>query len=128
MNTRQLEEILSWLKATDLVEVSFREGEHGFSLAKELPQPSASWPTPSSRFAPVCAPALGLFQWSQPGRARSAEEGEEVSCGQALGVIELGKGKSVPVLCPAAGRLARIMVEAGSAVEFGQPLFFVEPA
>ncbi len=128
MNTQQIEEVLSWLKSTDLVEISYRQGTKGFSLATSQAQATPHYPAPSSRFTPVCSPAVGLFQWSEPGRPRPAEEGAEVACGQKLGLVELGKGKSAAVSAPQAGRLARVMVEPGAAVEFGQPLFFIEPA
>ena len=128
MNTEEIQEVLSWLKATDLVEVSYRHGTKGFSLATSEPAAAHAYPIPSSRFAPVCAPAVGVFQWNQPGRPRQAEEGSEVTAGQRLGLVETGKGKSSEVTAPAAGRLARVMVEGGSPVEFGQPLFFLEPA
>jgi acetyl-CoA carboxylase biotin carboxyl carrier protein len=128
MNTQQIEEVLSWLKSTDLVEISYRQGTKGFSLATSEAQAAPHYPAPSSRFIPIGSPAVGLFQWSEPGRPRVAEEGAEVSAGQKLGLVETGKGKSTVVTAPEAGRLARVMVESGNAVEFGQPLFFIEPA
>lgn len=128
MNTSEIEQILSWLKGTDLVEVSFRKGEKGFSLATAQEQAAPAYAAPSSRFVPVCAPAIGIFQWGQPGRARSAEEGADVASGQALGLVETGKGKSTPVTAPASGRLARVMIDSGAPVEYGQPLFFIEPS
>lgn len=128
MNTQQIEEVLSWLKSTDLVEISYRQGTKGFSLATSEAQAAPHYPAPSSRFTPVCSPAVGLFQWSEPGRPRLADEGAEVTSGQKLGLIETGKGKSTVVSAPQGGRLARVMIESGTAVEFGQPLFFIEPA
>lgn len=128
MNTAEIEQILSWLKGTDLVEVGFRQGAKGFSLATPQAQPEHHYPAATSRFAPVCAPAVGIFQWSQPGRPKTAEEGAEIAAGQPLGLIETGKGKSTPVTAPSAGRLSRVMVDSGAAVEYGQPLFFIEPA
>ncbi|MBI3553821.1 MAG: acetyl-CoA carboxylase biotin carboxyl carrier protein subunit [Elusimicrobia bacterium] len=128
MNTQEIEEVLSWLKGTDLVEVSYRQGQKGFSLATSESSAAPHYPIPASRFTPIASPAVGVFQWSEPGRPRQAEEGAEVAAGQGLGLVETGKGKSAPVTAPSAGRLARVMVEAGAAVEFDQPLFFLEPA
>jgi acetyl-CoA carboxylase biotin carboxyl carrier protein len=126
MNTNEIQEVLSWLKSTDLVEVSYKQGTKGFSLATAEPGAQHSYPVPATRFTPVCAPAVGMFQWNEPGRARQAEEGAQVTEGQALGLVETAKGKT-PITSPCAGRLARVMVEGGAPVEFGQPLFFLEP-
>ena len=127
MNTEEIQEVLSWLKSTDLVEVSYRQGTKGFSLATTETQ-NHSYPVPASRFSPVCAPAVGVFQWNEPGRPRQAEEGADIPAGHRLGLVETGKGKFAEVTAPSAGRLARVMVDGGVAVEFGQPLFFLEPA
>ncbi len=126
MNTREIEEVLAWLKSTDLVELSYRQGDKGFSLATSEPQAVMNYPAPSNRFAAVCSPAVGVFQWSKPGQPRQTEEGLQVSAGQQLGIVETGKGKFTPVCAAAQGRLARVIIEAGSTVDFGQPLFFIE--
>ena len=127
MNTEKLQEVLAWIKGTDLVEVSYKRGTEGFSLATAEGAP-ASIPIPRARYAPVCAPAVGVFQWNEPGKARGAEEGEAACEGQLLAVIETGKGRWAKVTAPCSGRLAKAFVEAGAAVEYGQPLFFIEAA
>jgi biotin carboxyl carrier protein len=127
-STQEISEVLSWLKSTDLVEVSYRNGAKGFSLATAEPGAAQNYPVPSNRFTPVCAPAVGVFQWNEPGRARQAEEGAEVADGQRLGLVETGKGKFSEIKSPSNGRLARVMIDGGAPVDFGQPLFFVEPA
>lgn len=127
MNTEELQGVLSWIKTTDLVEISYKNGEKGFTLASAQPQAQPSYPVVASRFVPVIAPAVGLFQWNAPGKARTVEEGREVAEGEALGLVEQARGKSSPVKAPCAGRVARVMVEGGAAVEYGQPLLFLEP-
>lgn len=125
MNTSELETVLSWIKTTDLVEVSYRGEAAGFSLTtSEAPSPAI--PLPAARFVPVASPAVGAFQWSELGRAKAVEEGQDVAEGALLGVVEAAKGKTVAVKAPCAGRLARALVEAGAPVDFGQPLFFLE--
>lgn len=127
MKTDQLRDVLSWIKTTDLVEVSFKQGDDGFSLSSAESPAAHAYPVAASRFSPVCAPCVGLFQWNAPGKARAHEEGAEVAEGDLLGLIETVKGKGTPVKAPAAGRLARVMIDGGAAVEYGQPLFFIEP-
>lgn len=122
-----LKDVLSWLKTTDLVEVSFKEGGKGFTLGtSEAPPaavPSAVFP---SRYTCVASPAVGLFQAAALGQPR-AEEGREVAEGAVLGVIDGGGKASTPVKAPHAGRVARVLVEGGQAVQYGQPLFLIEP-
>lgn len=126
MKTSQLQEVISWLRTTDLVEVSFRKGREGFALSTA--QAGAPAPrVPASRYAAVCSPRVGLFQFGEPGQARKAEEGAAVREGEALGIVESGRGSSSPVKAPCAGRLTRVFIEGGSPVEYGQPLFFIEP-
>lgn len=126
MKTEDLQPILSWLKTTDLVEVSLKNEREGFSLSTAQ-APTTTPAAPPGRFCAVLSPAVGLFQFSELGKARQALEGLTVSAGTALGLVETAKGKTSPVTAPGAGRLARILVEAGDPVEFGQPLFFLEP-
>jgi len=125
VKTAELEEVLGWIRTTDLVEVAFKEGGRGFSLATAEGQSTPSFPLPASRFTPILSPAIGIFQWSRLGESRRIEEGVTLAAGEAIGIVETAPGKSVPV-ASAAGRVARIFVEAGAAVEFGQPLLFLE--
>jgi hypothetical protein len=42
-------------------------------------------------------------------------------------VVVSGAGKPEPVKAPRAGRVAKCFAEAGEAVEYGRPLFLLEP-
>ncbi|OGR85715.1 MAG: hypothetical protein A3J74_10030 [Elusimicrobia bacterium RIFCSPHIGHO2_02_FULL_57_9] len=126
MKTEELQKVMSWLQTTDLVEVSYNQDKKGFSLCLADGTPAASCALPASRYIPVSAPCVGVFQWSEPGRPRKAEEGALAAEGDILGIIETAKGKSAPVKAPADGRIAHLLVEGGAAVEFGQPLLFLE--
>jgi acetyl-CoA carboxylase biotin carboxyl carrier protein len=127
MRTQQLQEVLAWIKTTDLVEVSFKEGAKGFTLASAENPPIPQISIPASRCTPILSPAIGIFQWSALGKPRKTEKGVTVSQGDPLGIVEAGKGQPVAVKAPCSGRILRIFIEAGSPVEFGQPLFFIEP-
>jgi acetyl-CoA carboxylase biotin carboxyl carrier protein len=126
MKTEQVKEIMSWLKTTDLVEISYKAGGTGFSLATaEAPAavPEARFP---SRYSCVASPAVGVFQPQALGKA-GAEEGAAVGEGDPLGLVDTGGKAPVPVKASCAGRVARVMVEPGQAVQYGQPLFLLEP-
>jgi biotin carboxyl carrier protein len=127
MKTENLQDVLAWIKTTDLVEVAYKDGSQGFTLATAESAPQPHYPLPSSRFQPVTSPAVGLFQWSAIGKARKAEEGAEVAEGDTLGVIETSKTQSTPVKAPCAGRVAKVFIDGGSPAEYGQVLLFVEP-
>ena len=128
MNTQKLAEVMSWVKSTDLVEISYAHDKDGFTLATSEASPTPHYPLPQSRYTPICSPSVGIFQWNAPGKAAGISEGSSVETGALLGVVETGKGRLTEVRSPCAGRIARMFVEAGAALEFGQPLFFVEPA
>jgi len=122
----RLQAVMEWLQTTDLAAVSYHNGSFGFELATGQ-APAAPPPgIPASRYTPVCAPAVGLFQASAPGAPKLGDEGLTVKEGDALGQIETGAGKPHPVLSPCAGRVARVFVSGGQAVQYGQPLFFLE--
>ena len=125
MNSRQLKDVLDWLKATDLVSVRYHDGSAGFELT--LASGAATLPAaPASRYVPVCAQAVGVFQPGAPGRPRLGEEGLAVKEGDVLGQIETGVGRPHEVRAPCSGRVARVFCAAGQAAEYGQPLFFLE--
>ena len=127
MTTDQLKDVMAWLKTTDLVEVQYKRGADGFSLASTETPVLPHYPIPASRFQPVASPGVGIFQWSALGKARRAEEGAEVAEGDTLGVIEAAKGQATPVKAPCAGRVAKIFIEGSAPAEYGQVLLFLEP-
>lgn len=126
MKPEDLQKVMSWLQTTDLVEVSYNRDQKGFSLSVAEGAAAPSYPVPAGRYTPVASPAVGLFQWNEPGRPRKAEEGLAVAAGDILGVVETAKGRFAPVPAPASGRVARLLVDAGACVEFGQPILFLE--
>lgn len=126
MKTPQLKAVMDWVRTTDLVSVSYRDGSFGFELASGQPPAAPPPGVPGSRYIPVCAPAVGLFQASAPGRPKLGEEGLAVREDDLLGQVETGAGKPHEVRSPCAGRVARVFVSGGQAVQYGQPLFFLE--
>lgn len=127
MKTEKLQEVLSWLKTTDLVEVQYKSGGEGFTLATAEVPAQPHYAIPASRFQAVTSPAVGLFQFQALGKAKKADEGAEVAEGETLGIVETAKGQSTPVKAPCAGRVAKVFIEGGSPAEYGQVLLFLEP-
>ena len=128
MNTTQISAVLDWMKSTDLVEVAYKSAGDGFALSTtEAPAAIPGGSMPASRFVPVSSEFVGVFQWAEPGKARKTEEGADVAEGDVLAVVVSGAGKAAPVKAPCAGRVAKCFADAGEAVEYGRPLFLLEP-
>jgi acetyl-CoA carboxylase biotin carboxyl carrier protein len=74
------------------------------------------------------APMVGTFyRASSPTADPYVSEGDVVKEGQILCIIEAMKLMN-EIEAKASGRIEKILVENGQAVEYGQPLFLIEPA
>ncbi|MEK7233089.1 MAG: biotin/lipoyl-containing protein [Elusimicrobiota bacterium] len=129
MDASRIKDVSDWMKTVDLAEVVYRKNGTGFSLtalgAHDPAQLSAP-AMPPGRFIPIASDGVGVFQWSEPGKARKTEEGTEIATGDIIGVIVTGAGASKPIAAAHAGRVAKIFIDAGQAVEYGQPLLLLE--
>jgi acetyl-CoA carboxylase biotin carboxyl carrier protein len=73
------------------------------------------------------APMVGTFyRAASPTADPYVQEGDAVKEGQVLCIIEAMKLMN-EIESKAAGRIARVLVENGQAVEYGQPLFLIDP-
>ena len=73
------------------------------------------------------APMVGTFyRASAPGAEPFVREGDAVKQGQVLCIIEAMKLMN-EIESKVGGRIQKILVENGQAVEFGQPLFLLAP-
>ena len=102
------------------------------------PVPMAPAPTPaagpvvdvvtSATLVTVEAPMVGTFyRSSSPTAEPYVRDGDVVKQGQVLCIIEAMKLMN-EIESKAAGRIEKILVENGQPVEYGQPLFLIEPA
>jgi acetyl-CoA carboxylase biotin carboxyl carrier protein len=83
--------------------------------------------TVSPALVTVEAPMVGTFyRASSPTADPYVQEGDVVKEGQVLCIIEAMKLMN-EIESKVGGRVARILVENGHAVEYGQPLFLVDP-
>ena len=75
----------------------------------------------------IKSPMVGTFFRSPaPDAPAFVEVGQDIDSGQVVCIIEAMKLMN-EIKSEAAGRIAEILVENGEAIEFGQPLFAVEP-
>jgi acetyl-CoA carboxylase biotin carboxyl carrier protein len=74
----------------------------------------------------VKSPMVGTaFLSPEPGAAPFAKEGDTVSAGQTLLIVEAMKTMN-PIAAPRAGVVTKILIEDSTPVEFGEPLMIVE--
>jgi acetyl-CoA carboxylase biotin carboxyl carrier protein len=142
---RELAEIL---RETDLTEIELVESDSRIRVARQVtvqavatvaaPQAAApvaaAAPLPSA-IAPeaegphpgtVTSPMVGVaYLAPEPGAAPFISLGARVAQGQTLLLIEAMKTFN-QIRAPKAGTVTRIMVEAGSPVEYGEPLLVIE--
>ena len=79
------------------------------------------------KFLTVKAPMVGTFyRRPSPDKPIYVNVGDEVTKGQVLCIIEAMKLFN-EIESEVSGKIAKILVEDGSPVEFDQPLFLVEP-
>jgi biotin carboxyl carrier protein len=124
MDVKTLTKLTKWMETTDLEEITWRSGADKISL--KLNNNPEHNTTIASTMEPVLAPSIGIFRFARPGKTNHLKEGASIKAGQELGVVEVGKDfKSIAA--PSNGLLKIISIEEGKPVEYGQPLFFIEP-
>jgi len=93
-------------------------------VAEDLPQES---PVTPNKYVTVTCPFVGTFYRSPAPNAPSfVKEGQEVRPGEVLCIVEAMKLMN-EIECERHVRVAKILVENGSPVDFGQELFLLEP-
>jgi acetyl-CoA carboxylase biotin carboxyl carrier protein len=139
---RQLGRLLSEL---GLSEIEVGTGESRIRLSRTTPAgppPLAANPAAVTQSSPppaqtadalafagitIEAPMVGTFyRASSPAAEPYVREGDVVKEGQILCIIEAMKLMN-EIETRAGGRIAKILVDNGQPVEYGQPLFLIEP-
>ncbi len=157
MNLKELKELIEMLKDTDISELEIeRSGvkvrlRKGGDVTFHPAMPRMEYP-PAAIVAPavaeavpsaaaekavepvktnqikVTAPIVGTFyRSSSPDKPAYVEAGDMVKKGQVLCIIEAMKLMN-EIESETAGKIVQILVDNGAPVEYGQPLFVIEPA
>jgi acetyl-CoA carboxylase biotin carboxyl carrier protein len=138
------------LQASGLDELELEVGELSVRLVRPRANAASSAPTPTaatSAPAPAAPPTDGLTPFGEaapgmrfvgapltgvwypapsPGARPYVNEGDEVSVGQVIGLIEAMKLFN-EIKSDASGRITRVLVENGTLVKRKQPLLEVDP-
>lgn len=140
MLKKQLKDLIDFAKATDLQEITWekkgvlirfeRAGLAPAAKAPAAPAPSGAGAAAAAR-APealvIRSTMVGTFyRADSPQRPPLVVEGTQVSSGQAVGSVEAMKIMK-DVVAPMDCRIVKALVANGHPVEYGQPLFEVEP-
>lgn len=89
--------------------------------------PSSFPPPESSHFLTISSPIVGTFYRSpSPDTDPYVEEGDFVKKGQVLCIVEAMKLMN-EIEAESDGNIVKILVESMTPVEFGQPLFLIDP-
>lgn len=132
-------DLLKFATQNDLQEVTWKDGGlkvafvRGMSSAQAVPSVDSSIPSAESAAAVeeekaiIKSPMVGTFRRSlSKDRPPMVLVGNHVKPGDRLGVVECMKiPNDVVSFC--AGTIEEILVEEGHAVEYGQPLFVINP-
>lgn len=141
---RLIEEMLQLMEARGLVELEMEHQGLRIRLKKAssspapqvveyvtgVPRPAASAGSPpaeESHRVVIKSPMVGTFYRAPaPDAPAFVEVGQDLEVGQVVCILEAMKLMN-EIKSEVAGRVVDILIESGSPVEFGQPLFVVEP-
>lgn len=145
MDIRKVKKLIELLEASAIGEIEIHEGEESVRVSRIGPttvvtQPGVAVPLPAASGASVPAaepqnleadghvvkaPMVGIFyESSAPGKPPFVEIGKAVRKGDVLCIIEAMKLMN-QIEADVSGTVARILVENGDPVEYGQPLFLI---
>lgn len=141
IDLKQLDQLAKWLETTGLEEVEIETAGTRLRLRKpstavmhaapvhsapaHVPTPLKAEPTvdTASHFK---SPMVGTFyRATSPDGAPLVKEGDTVSVGQPLAIIEAMKTMN-QIESDRAGTVTKILVSNAQAVEYGQPLFIIQ--
>lgn len=146
IDSETVRELAHLLDETNLTEIEYDTGSVRIRVARQG-VPMAVHAAPAVVAAPVAQPAAAAapaaaddashpgavtspmvgvaYLAPEPGAAKFIEVGASVSEGQTLMLIEAMKTFN-PIRAPRGGKIARIIIEDGQPVEFGEPLVIIE--
>ena len=137
---RLIEEMLQLMESRGLVELEMehqglriRLKKASSSQAPQLVEYVAGVPQAAAKLAAegrrivIKSPMVGTFyRTPAPDAPPFIEVGQDIEVGQVVCIIEAMKLMN-EIKSEAAGRVAEMLVQNGDPVEFGQPLFSIEP-
>ena len=150
MNLKEIKEMITLMNENDLTEIEIEREGTKIKLKKstsdspeivhsrprhyqaEHPQPAAEpnapAPAVNSKLKEVKSPMVGTFYRSPtPDAAPFVESGQVVEIGQVVCIVEAMKLMN-EIDSPCAGKIAKILLQDGQVVEYGEVLFLIDPS
>ena len=149
MDLRKLKKLIDLVEESGIAEIEVTEGEEKVRITRATAAPAPVYaapaqvavPAPAPAAAPAPAPAapaardlsnaqkspmVGTFYRAPgPNAAAFVEVGQQVKAGDTLCIIEAMKLMN-EIEAEKSGTVKEILVENGTPVEFGEPLFIIE--
>ncbi len=98
------------------------------SAAAAPAAPAAEEPAAVSNHIEITAPMVGTFyRAASPDDPPFVKENDSISTGQVLCIIEAMKLMN-EIEAEISGKIVKVLVENGEAIEYGQPLFLIDPS
>jgi oxaloacetate decarboxylase alpha subunit len=140
----RVKDILAMIEESEVDEVVIEEGDLKITVRKAGVEPAAAAaPAPAAPQAPAAAAGADedtngyhlvkskwvatFYRSPSPQSPSFVEVGDEVEAGQTLCILEMMKMMN-ELTADVAGVIREILVENGETVQYGQPLFAIEPA
>ena len=137
MDLRKLKKLIDLVEESGIAEIEVTEGEEKVRITRTTaaaapiyaaPAPAAAVPVAAPAAAPAAAaPAAAPAAYRAPGPNAAAfvEVGKQVKAGDTLCIIEAMKLMN-EIEAEKSGVVKEILVENGTPVEYGEPLFIIE--
>ncbi|OOZ41572.1 acetyl-CoA carboxylase, biotin carboxyl carrier protein [Solemya pervernicosa gill symbiont] len=154
MDIRKVKKLIELLEESGIAEIEIHEGEESVRISRHsqgapVAMPAMAMPAAAPVAAPAAAPAAAaaepeasgdaipaghqvtspmvgtMYRSSSPSAKSFVEVGDSVAAGDTLCIIEAMKMFN-QIESDKAGTVKAILVENGTPVEFGQPLFVIE--
>ncbi|MBF1301712.1 MAG: acetyl-CoA carboxylase biotin carboxyl carrier protein [Neisseria sp.] len=148
MDLRKLKKLIDLVEESGIAEIEVTEGEEKVRITRTTaaaapiyaaPAPAAAAPIAAPAAAPIAAapaardlsnaqksPMVGTFYRAPgPNAAAFVEVGKQVKAGDTLCIIEAMKLMN-EIEAEKSGVVKEILVENGTPVEYGEPLFIIE--
>ena len=153
MDIRKVKKLIELLEESGIAEIEIHEGEESVRISRDgsapPPQPMVNVPPVDARSSlktqlstnensssddysdegeVITAPMVGIFYSSpSPDQPPFVNKGQNIKTGDVLCIIEAMKIMN-QIEADIDGKLVRILVENGDPVEYGQPLFVINPS
>jgi len=147
MDLKELKALVRLMEGGDLEELEVEEGDRRIRIRRRsgdgLPVIRTGFPgqggariaaaptvatADTAGLVPIESPMVGTFYRAPaPGAEPYVKEGDSIQKGTVVCIVEAMKLMN-EIESEVAGRIVRVVAENGKPVEFGQPLFLVDPA